>query len=52
MYHIALWSLAIAVVLSVLGGVLLNYNDKEAPEWLSALGATAIGAIAGLIQGR
>ena len=50
-YRVVAWSLALAAVLSLIGGVALAGTGKEVPHAIVAIGSTAIGALAGVVAG-
>lgn len=48
-YLIVVVALAALGVLTVLGGVVLAYADKQLPESVIVLGSVAVGALAGMV---
>jgi hypothetical protein len=48
-YRIVVIALGIVVISAMIGGVYLAVNGKTIPDVLTALGAAAIGALAGLL---
>ena len=58
-YHSDIWfwrftvgALATIVLVALIGGILLAWQDKNIPEAVLALGATAVGALGGVVAGQ
>lgn len=48
-YRVVVASLGAVALVAIVGGIMLAFYAKPTPEGVIALGATAIGAIAGLL---
>jgi len=48
-YRGVLIILGFAVIVATLGGLYLSYNGKDIPQFIVAIGTTALGAVAGLL---
>lgn len=48
-YLVVVIALATLGVLTVLGGIVLAYTDKQLPESVIVLGSVAVGALAGMV---
>lgn len=51
-YRVVVWALATTVAAALAGSVMLVLLDKTPPESMIALGATAVGALAGVVAGQ
>ena len=51
-YRVVVWSLTVAAVLALVGAVVLVAWGKEVPQAIVAIGATAVGALAGVVAGN
>ena len=51
-YRVVLWSLAVAALLALAGAIVLAAWGKSVPQAIIAIGATAIGALAGIVAGN
>lgn len=49
-YRIAVYSISIAVLVSVCGAVLLAFKAQDIPDIISVISGAAIGALAGMIR--
>lgn len=49
-YTVGVWTLAIVIIISVLGVIYLSYKGKEIPQALIAISSVAIGALASLFS--
>jgi len=48
-YRGVLIILGAAVIIATIGGLALSFNDKDVPQFIVAIGTTALGAVAGLL---
>ncbi|MGA9098396.1 MAG: hypothetical protein WB392_05635 [Methanotrichaceae archaeon] len=48
-YRGVLLILGAAVIIATIGGLALTFNSKDVPQFIVAIGTTALGAIAGLL---
>ena len=51
-WRITVFALATIVLVALVGGIWLASLDKEIPQAVLALGATAVGALGGVIAGQ